>query len=319
VSKNLEKVVQRAISDAGFRRQLQSNPDAALRGFQLTTDEVAALKSGDATRLMSFGIDQRMSKTFSFSDVTMAHQSATTDLSSGARSSSLTESDTAGATHGSVSVDDTSGATRGALTDQDASAASRLIIPNANAGQNAIDPGQVDGQVGANIGDPTSSSETVRSSVRDVEPTLLGANSASDAVEDTSHAFAARAGMDGETVRSSVRDVEPATLQGSGLVAPTEGSPESFAFSEPEAIRSSVRDVEPTLLGANSASDAVEDTSHAFLAQQDVNRYAAESGINTGVATDEGQVFNPGAETLTDSHTDTVGSAGSSQEPDLSA
>ena len=415
MSKNLEKVVQRAISDAGFRRLLQSNPDAALRDFKLTTDEVAALKSGDATRLMSFGVDQRMSKTFSFSDVTMAHQSLTTDLTSGTPSASLTEPNSAGATHGAVIDEDTSGATRGAVIDQDTSGASRLIIPNASGSLNAIDPGQVDGRVGAIIGDPSSSSasdeledqshafaartgvdgETVRSSVRDVEPTLLGANSASDAVEDTSHAFAAGRSSDVEAaVRSSVHDVEPATLQGSGLVAPIEGSPESFAFSEPEAIRSSVRDVgpatlqgsglvapiegspesfsfsepeairssvrdveptllgansasdavedtshafsatagiegetvrssvrdvEPTLLGANSASDAVEDTSHAFLAQQDASRYAAESGIDPGVATDEGQVFTPGAETLTDVHSDTVGSAGSSQEPDLSA
>ena len=64
MSKNLEKVIQRAISDAAFRRQLQSNPEAALRGFKLTQDEVAALRGGDAGKLTSLGIDQRMSKTF---------------------------------------------------------------------------------------------------------------------------------------------------------------------------------------------------------------------------------------------------------------
>src|SRR5919198_4634586 len=63
-SKNLDKVIQRAISDAAFRRQLQSNPAAALRGFKLTDDELAALRSGDAGKLSSLGIDQRISKAF---------------------------------------------------------------------------------------------------------------------------------------------------------------------------------------------------------------------------------------------------------------
>jgi len=240
VSKNLEKVVQRAISDAGFRRLLQSNPEAALRGFKLTSDEVAALKSGDASRLMSFGIDQRMSKTFSFSDVNMAHQASTSDLTSGVRGASLTDDP------------GTAGAVRGSIIDQDTAGTSRLIVPNANAGQNAFDPGQVDGGVGGIIGDPSSSSS-------------------SDAIEDQSHAFSASRSADLEgAVRSSVHDLEPPTLGGSGLAAPIEGSPEAFAFQDPDAIRSSVRDVEPTLLGANSASDAVEDTSHAFAARADI-------------------------------------------------
>src|SRR5437868_14374814 len=63
-SKNLEKVIQRAISDAAFRRQLQANPHAALRGFKLTDDEVAARRSGDAGKRGSLGIDQRMTKAF---------------------------------------------------------------------------------------------------------------------------------------------------------------------------------------------------------------------------------------------------------------
>lgn len=65
-SNTLGKVVQRAISDAAFRRQLQSNPAAALRGFNLTADEAAAIRSGDPARLSALGIDQRMSKAFAF-------------------------------------------------------------------------------------------------------------------------------------------------------------------------------------------------------------------------------------------------------------
>ena len=64
----LGQVVKRAISDAGFRRQLQSDPEGALKGFDLSSDERAALRSGDASKLSSMGIDQRMSKAFAMGE-----------------------------------------------------------------------------------------------------------------------------------------------------------------------------------------------------------------------------------------------------------
>ena len=82
-SKNLEKVIQRAISDAAFRRLLQSNPEAALRGFKLTNEEVTAIRASDAGRLMSLGIDQRMSKAFSVSADTLVNRSSVDGLSIG--------------------------------------------------------------------------------------------------------------------------------------------------------------------------------------------------------------------------------------------
>src|SRR3989442_5408012 len=82
-SKNLEKVIQRAISDAAFRRLLQSNPEAALRGFKLTTEEVTAIRASDAGRLMALGIDQRMSKAFTIFDANMANRSSVDGLSIG--------------------------------------------------------------------------------------------------------------------------------------------------------------------------------------------------------------------------------------------
>jgi hypothetical protein len=60
----VNQVIQRAISDAAYRRQLQSNPGKALTGFDLTKDERAAITSGDPSRLTALGVDQRMSKTF---------------------------------------------------------------------------------------------------------------------------------------------------------------------------------------------------------------------------------------------------------------
>src|SRR5438270_5058927 len=96
-SKNLGAVIQRAISDGAFRRQLQSDPAAALRGFNLTPDEVAAIRSGDSGRLMSLGVDQRMSKAFTVSAAAMGStRSATSDLGTGATSNALVGDQTAG-------------------------------------------------------------------------------------------------------------------------------------------------------------------------------------------------------------------------------
>src|SRR5213593_3269430 len=58
------KVVQRAISDGAFRRQLSNDPATALRGFDLAPNETAAIRSGDSGRLSALGIDVRMSKAF---------------------------------------------------------------------------------------------------------------------------------------------------------------------------------------------------------------------------------------------------------------
>ena len=60
----LTKVVQRSISDTAFRRQLATDATSALRPYDLTADEVSALRSRDAGRLTAFGVDMRLSKVF---------------------------------------------------------------------------------------------------------------------------------------------------------------------------------------------------------------------------------------------------------------
>src|ERR1700737_4241465 len=87
----LAKVVQRAISDGAFRRQLSSAPGTALRGFDLTADESAAIRSGDSNRLSSLGVDLRMSKVF-----TMAGDQATGDAARPVMSNDLGASYTGG-------------------------------------------------------------------------------------------------------------------------------------------------------------------------------------------------------------------------------
>ena len=78
----LAKVVQRAISDAAFRRQLNSDPTGALRGFDLSADEASALRTGDAGRLSSLGVDQRMSKSYAIGGMASTRLSAS-DLTPG--------------------------------------------------------------------------------------------------------------------------------------------------------------------------------------------------------------------------------------------
>ncbi len=77
----LAKVVQRAISDASFRRQLSSDPAGALRGFDLTADEMSAVRTADSGRLSALGIDQRVSKAFTLGASVVATRMAGTDLS----------------------------------------------------------------------------------------------------------------------------------------------------------------------------------------------------------------------------------------------
>ena len=79
----LAKVVQRAISDAAFRRQLNSDPTGALRGFDLSTDELSALRTGDAGRLSTLGIDQRMSKAFAIGGALASTRMSQSDLTPG--------------------------------------------------------------------------------------------------------------------------------------------------------------------------------------------------------------------------------------------
>ncbi|HET8568455.1 MAG TPA: Os1348 family NHLP clan protein [Candidatus Limnocylindria bacterium] len=75
----LGQVVQRAISDAAFRRQLQSDPTGALKGFDLTADERAALRAGDASKLSSLGVDQRMSKAFALGEASQVSRAPSAD------------------------------------------------------------------------------------------------------------------------------------------------------------------------------------------------------------------------------------------------
>lgn len=111
----LAKVVQRAISDGAFRRQLSSNPGAALQGFDLSSDEFAAIKSGDSGRLSALGVDLRMSKAF-----TLSSDHATGDAVAKSVSNDLGASYTGAVTTGGQGSAGSSALISGDASDNDA-------------------------------------------------------------------------------------------------------------------------------------------------------------------------------------------------------
>ena len=44
----VEALVKKAMSDETFRKQIKDNPDVALAGYDLSPEEKAAIKSGNA-------------------------------------------------------------------------------------------------------------------------------------------------------------------------------------------------------------------------------------------------------------------------------
>ena len=58
----VEALVKKAMSDENFRQQVKTNPDVALAGYDLTTEEKAAIKSGNAAKMREFGVDERITK-----------------------------------------------------------------------------------------------------------------------------------------------------------------------------------------------------------------------------------------------------------------
>ena len=56
------QLLERAPSDEQFRAQLKTNFDAAIKGYDLTADEIGALKKGDDATLRAMGVNERLRK-----------------------------------------------------------------------------------------------------------------------------------------------------------------------------------------------------------------------------------------------------------------
>jgi hypothetical protein len=313
MSKNLERVIQRAISDAAFRRQLQSNPEAALRGFNLTQSEVAALRSGDAGKLTSLGIDQRMSKTFTFSAAEGAtRQAGTGDLGLGG--SAALESESASA------------------------AANRMVVPGYSGSASGVgDPGAGE-STASRISDPTNPA-SARSYVGDAAPS-------SDALEDQSHAFAASRDQ-GASTASTMNDPDnPASARSyvggqaapssdaledqshafaatrsadvSGSVAaPIEGTPEEFAFRDQGTTASRITDPENPASARGFTGAGQQGGTDAFLPEGEVAKYSTDPNLSSDQAEDLGHTFNPTGVTAAVDDGDVADATSVHHQPDI--
>jgi hypothetical protein len=60
----VQAVIGKAVTESEFRELLFANPEEALEGFELTEEEMAALKAIDAETMESFAgdLDERISK-----------------------------------------------------------------------------------------------------------------------------------------------------------------------------------------------------------------------------------------------------------------
>lgn len=59
----LVSFVSRVMADEGFRSELKAHPDATLAQFNLSAEEIAAIKSADPAKLEQVGVDERVTKT----------------------------------------------------------------------------------------------------------------------------------------------------------------------------------------------------------------------------------------------------------------
>lgn len=235
----ITKVVQRAISDAGFRRQLSTDPSGALRGFDLSADEAAALRAGDAGRLSALGVDQRMSKAFALGGAAAAAtRPGSTDLSAGDASGTATRfSD--GNTGGSSSNALVEGADANSAMIDDGASGARTIIPTEPGGHLTadLDPGNAggartvnddpDGFLAANK-DADFSGGTSRA-INDDADGFLAANKDADfsggagetAFVDDSEAYLTKVGYDANAATSAVTDAHDRG-DGAGISAVTD-------------------------------------------------------------------------------------------------
>lgn len=255
----LAKVVQRAISDAAFRRQLNSDPTGALRGFDLSSDELSALRTGDAGRLSTLGIDQRMSKAFAIGGAIASTRMSQSDLTPGG---------------GPAMVDDMSGA------------GGRTVIPGdpAQVGSADLDGGAASGARTVRAGDDYKFAGRVAPEGGAVARTgddwkfadRAASQGAVAPVEGSPEASASdiASGTRASAINDDPNGFLAANATARGAVAPVEGSPEASAADIAGATRvSAINDDPDGFLAANA--DAGGSVTRANVIHDDPNGFLA--------------------------------------------
>jgi hypothetical protein len=234
----VSQVIQRAIGDAAFRRQLQGDPNKALAGFDLTADERSAITSGDPGRLTTHGVDQRMSKAFNLSGISAASKSAVSPDLTGAGASAFIDEGTGSRTTSAIETGGSS-----------ASAANlRRIEGDLNTGAAVSAPG---------------------SSIRDAHD--ANTPSTSSAAGDPGAQYPQHFGLAGpSTVGASVRDAHDSSAYSAAKVDTTDASTMNLrriegdlnvapaTALEPADVSGDFNQLDPGMISGDSAARAVE-------------------------------------------------------------
>ena len=201
----ITKVVQRAISDAGFRRQLSTDPTGALRGFDLSADEAAALRTGDAGRLAALGVDQRMSKAFALGGAAAAAtRPGATDLNASGLnaggSAALSNADATGAAGSMRSALVSSSDANAAMID-DGTTGARTIIPTEPGGNLTAD---LDGGAAGGGRSVNDDADGFLAANKDAD--FSGGSAGETAFVDDSESYLTKVGYDPNAATSAVTD-----------------------------------------------------------------------------------------------------------------
>ena len=306
----ITKVVQRAISDAAFRRQLSTDPTGALRGFDLSAEESAAIRAGDAGRLSAMGVDQRMSKSFALGGASVgASRAAGSDLANASSAMASDPAATASARDNAL-VSDNLSESDALISDGVSSRAG--IIPTEPHIRTADADGAVasasrainddpDGYLAAADARASGGDDAARSArINDDPDGFLAANADTGAAART-----ARVGDDWKYSTSA-----------EGNAAPIEGSPEAAAADLAKGGGMAAYPAHgglagPSQVGADSTARAntINDDPDGFLA---ANAKADVSGSSAGETAfaDESEAYLPkvgydagvSARAVTDTH-----------------
>ncbi len=222
----LAKVIQRSISDGAFRRQLATDPTGALRGYELSSDEFAAIKSGDSKRLTALGVEQRMSKAF-----TLAGDAAGVDSVSKVVTSDL------GATWSGALTASEGTAGGAALTPGDGASGTAAMTPNdAATGNAAFTTGSgTSGSAVLTPGDGVSASGALidDGAARGSGALATGGESDTDAViADVSGAARDAAIIPGQATHALGDEIDPGYAPEFHVVTPTDSEASNVIVSD---------------------------------------------------------------------------------------
>ena len=258
----LAKVVQRAISDAAFRRQLNSDPTGALRGFDLSADEASALRTGDAGRLSSLGVDQRMSKSFSLGGAIATTRMAASDLTGG----------------GPSLVDDLSGA------------AGRTVIPtDATRAGGSADASGSEAMRSADIDGGTSGTSTVRAGDDWKFSGSTAAQGGVAPVEGSPEATASEIASGGAARANIIHD-DPNGFLAANADAGDAVTRANVIHDDPNGFLAANANAD-VAGGTAAAGDAFIDESESYLTKVGYDSTAAAGGIDPNVIHDDPDGF----------------------------